>query len=113
MYGSNLDSLMSDLNFRRGEDISNRDFQKQLAQMDIETAVAMANAAMRDESQKAMLEAGVSLGTQAAGANWSGLFGSSTPDSNAFAPVAQQQTTTTSPGFDVTGGGQFSVTGGS
>jgi hypothetical protein len=71
IYGANLDSLMKDLNFKRGEDITNRAFQDQLSQISIDQALAMADAAMKDSQQKAMMQAGTSAISTAAGTDWS------------------------------------------
>lgn len=105
IYGETLDSLMRDLNFQRGEDVSNRDYQRQLAQIDIDTAISMAEAAMRDEATRAMWEAGISAASAAAGTDWS-KFASEykAPDSSAFAEKPQ---VTSSPSFDVTGADSF------
>lgn len=105
IYGETLDGLMRDLNFQRGQDVSNRDYQRQLAQIDIDTAIAMANAAMRDEASRAMWEAGTSVAARAASTNWSNFAPTyESPDSTAF---AAQPSATTAPSFDVTGADSF------
>ena len=105
IYGETLDGLMRDLNFQRGEDVSNRDYQRQLAQVDIDTAIAMANAAMRDEASRAMWEAGTSVAAKAASTNWSNFAPAyEAPDSTAF---ASQPAASSSPSFDVTGASDF------
>lgn len=109
IYGENLNNLMNELQFKRGEDIANRDYQRQLAALDIDTAIAMAQATMRDEAQRQMWEAGISATSTAAGADWDKIL-ATTPNSDAFAPTlptspAATNTTT----FDVTGS-QFPVT---
>jgi hypothetical protein len=105
IYGETLDSLMRDLNFQRGEDVSNRDYQRQLAQIDIDTAISMAEAAMRDEATRAMWEAGISAASTAAGTDWSKFAAEyKAPDSSAFAEKSKAEST---PSFDVTGGDRF------
>jgi hypothetical protein len=99
VYGDNLDALMSDLQFKRGEDITNRDFQKQLASLDITTALEMARAAMRDNAQREMATAGISAISTAAGTDW-GKFKDPTPT-----PVA---VTNVTPGAE-SGGSNFAT----
>lgn len=101
VYGSNLDGLMNDLQFKRGEDITNREFQKQLASVDITTALEMARAAMRDEAQRDMASAGISAISTAAGSgvDWGSMFSS---------PTTPVTVTNTTAGVD-TGGSNFAT----
>jgi hypothetical protein len=106
IYGSNLDALMNDLNFKRGEDITNRAFQDQLSQISIDQALAMADAAMKDSQQKAMWQAGTSAATTAAGTDWS-QFKTPETTTGSSGPLSPEMAADV---FSPTGAGQFDVT---
>jgi hypothetical protein len=64
IYGENLNNVMNDLGFRRGEDIKDRQFQEQLAYMGAEDALKVAMAAIQD-ANNAAIASGVISGTKA------------------------------------------------
>jgi len=108
VYGDSLDALMSDLQFKRGEDITNRDFQRQLASLDINTALEMARANMRDNAQREMATAGVSAISTAAGTDWGKFKDSSTTTTTGSSGKLSSDMAAST--FDPTGVDQFSVT---
>lgn len=65
IYGENLSRVMDDLGFRRGEDIKDRNFQEQVAYMDLDTALKMSIQAAKDANTTAMASSIISTGSAA------------------------------------------------
>lgn len=70
IYGDNLNSLMDQLKFQRGEDISDRQFRFNMAQMDANTAIELAMASVRDSNASAIASAAISGASQATKYDW-------------------------------------------
>lgn len=65
IWGAQLSSLMDDLDFKRGEDVKERDHQRQMAQIDIQSAIDMSRAMLEDEQTRQMWESGATAITTA------------------------------------------------
>jgi hypothetical protein len=82
VMGENMDSLIKELKFKTGRAAKQRDFANQLAQIDIDSAIDLSRAAIRDEATRTKWQAAGTLGGIAAGeiakgeeGLLSGLFG--------------------------------------
>ena len=56
IWGQETELLMDSLDFKWSEDVKDSDFAKELAKIDIESAISLSNAAINDASQAAMYE---------------------------------------------------------
>lgn len=59
---ANLDQLMDDIGFQSSRKVADRDYQRQLAQIDIDTAIEIARASARDAATRAKWQAAGQLG---------------------------------------------------
>ena len=67
VWGQETSLLMDSLDFKWGEDVKDSDFAKQLASIDIESAISLSNSAINDAANAAMYEGAgtvVSAGAQ-------------------------------------------------
>lgn len=57
VMGENLDGLLKDLNFKTGRNVKQREFQEQLGQINIDMAINIAQATIRDQAERTKWEA--------------------------------------------------------
>lgn len=113
IFADEAELLQGDLEFRALINADAREFNEMLANMDLETAIAIANAENREANQRGMWEGVSSVASGAVGAIGS-MPGSGTPDSTAFAqkptvvgpegPVISPSAPAAAPSFDYTQG---------
>lgn len=63
VFESNLNNLLSELQFKRGANTTRRQFNEQLAQIDIDMAVNIAQQTLRDEATRQMWQSAGTIGS--------------------------------------------------